>query len=164
MRIGLLHPGRMGAALGAALVGAGREVQWAAEGRSPATRARASGAGLLERAGLAEVVDACDIVVALCPPAAAAALAGEVAAARHRPGAWYYLDANALAAEPAAAVAATVAGAGAQFVGGRIDGPPPLRPGTTRLYLSGPDPVGLADALTLSDALATPLIELHIVS
>ena len=34
MRIGLLHPGEMGSAIGAALRGNGHEVLWASQGRS----------------------------------------------------------------------------------------------------------------------------------
>ena len=41
MRIGLVHPGEMGAAVGAALRTGGHEVLWASAGRSAATAARA---------------------------------------------------------------------------------------------------------------------------
>ena len=53
MTIGMLHPGAMGAALGAALVGNGHEVVWASAGRSDATRARAEAAGLVDVGTLA---------------------------------------------------------------------------------------------------------------
>ena len=42
MIVGLLHPGEMGSAIGAALVAGGHEVIWASDGRSAATRDRAS--------------------------------------------------------------------------------------------------------------------------
>ncbi|MBA2625931.1 MAG: phosphogluconate dehydrogenase, partial [Acidimicrobiia bacterium] len=43
--VGLLHPGAMGAVLGAELVGIGCRVAWVGAGRSPASRARAEAAG-----------------------------------------------------------------------------------------------------------------------
>ena len=43
--VGLLHPGEMGAAIGAVLRQRGIEVLWASEGRSEATKARAGAAG-----------------------------------------------------------------------------------------------------------------------
>jgi hypothetical protein len=46
MRIGLLHPGEMGAAVGQCLAGAGHEVLWLPQERSLATAARAGAAGL----------------------------------------------------------------------------------------------------------------------
>ena len=49
MRVGLLHPGQMGASVGAAAMAAGAEVLWASEGRSPATRERAESAGSVYR-------------------------------------------------------------------------------------------------------------------
>ena len=44
--VGLLHPGEMGAAVGAVLRSQGHRVVWASEGRSDETRARARAAGL----------------------------------------------------------------------------------------------------------------------
>jgi len=48
-----------------------------------------------------------------------------------------YVDGNAVAPDTTVAVGDIVTGGGAQFVDGGIIGPPPHRPGTTRLYLSG---------------------------
>jgi hypothetical protein len=48
MKIGVLHPGEMGAALGAALQDGGREAIFACAGRSEATIARARDAGLMD--------------------------------------------------------------------------------------------------------------------
>ena len=44
--IALLHPGEMGAALGACLVARGLRVLWVSQGRSAATGKRAEAAGL----------------------------------------------------------------------------------------------------------------------
>lgn len=126
--VGLLHPGEMGAAVGAALRGRGETVLWASEGRSEATAERAREAGLEDAGGVAELCRRCDVVLSICPPHAA------VDVARGASGfAGLYVDANAIAPETARAIA----GLHGSFVDGGIVGPPPLGPGSTRLYLSG---------------------------
>ncbi len=124
--VGVLHPGAMGAAVGAALVGAGHTVLWDPAGRSAETAERARAAGL-EASG--DLAARCEVLFAICPPDAAVELARSYAAYEG-----VYVDANAIAPETAAAVAATVSGV---YVDGGIVGPPPEQPGTTRLYLSG---------------------------
>jgi 3-hydroxyisobutyrate dehydrogenase-like beta-hydroxyacid dehydrogenase len=130
--IGLLHPGEMGAAVGRCLVAAGHRVLWAPEGRSAATRERAAAAGL-EECGWAEMSARSDVIVSVCPPGAALDVARAVAGFGG-----LYLDANAIAPATAGEVAAIVTAGGAGYVDGGIVGPPPLAPGNTRLYLSGP--------------------------
>ena len=76
--IGLLHPGEMGAAVGQCLAGAGHQVLWVPEGRSAATRERADAAGLAG-CGLAEMAARSDVIVSVCPPAAALDVARLVA-------------------------------------------------------------------------------------
>jgi 3-hydroxyisobutyrate dehydrogenase-like beta-hydroxyacid dehydrogenase len=158
MNIGLVHPGEMGAAIGAALVLAGQQVSWASEGRSPATAARASAAGLDDTGSLSDLVAHSEMILSVCPPHAAVEVATKVVAAADHPDGWWYVDANAVAPTTARAVADVVAQAGARYVDGGIIGPPPVRPGRTRLYLSG------ADAVEASQTLASPLIEIHILS
>jgi 3-hydroxyisobutyrate dehydrogenase-like beta-hydroxyacid dehydrogenase len=125
--IGLLHPGEMGASVGAVLRGQGHRVVWASEGRSEETRARAEAAGLEDVGTVSRVAEA-DLVFSICPPHAAL----EVARAVGKAGG-IYVDANAVSP----ATAATVADAVGQFVDGGIVGSPPRETGTTRLYLSG---------------------------
>ena len=127
MRVGLLHPGEMGAAVGAALRGAGHDVLWASAGRSAATAARARDAGF-EDAGTSEALLDCDVVVSLCPPHAAAETAEPFSAFGG-----IYVDANAISPATAQAIAGTVD----RYVDGGVVGPPPWDAGTTRLYLSG---------------------------
>src|SRR4051794_5060221 len=55
--IGLLHPGGMGAALGACLRARGHDVLWVAAGRGAATRERADAAGLRDAGSLAALRD-----------------------------------------------------------------------------------------------------------
>ena len=130
--IGLLHPGEMGAAVGKCLAGAGHRVLWAPEGRAAATKERAEEAGLTGVA-LAEITARSDVIISVCPPHAARDVARQVAGFRG-----LYLDANAISPATAGEVAAIVAAGGAGFADGGIIGPPPVAPGLTRLYLSGP--------------------------
>jgi hypothetical protein len=145
--IAVLHPGEMGVAVGAALRSVGQTVIWASRGRSAATRKRAKEAGLEDVATVEELGRRSDVVVALCPPHAA------VEVARTFPRfAGIYIDANAVSP----ATARTIAGLVGRCVDGGIVGPPPRRPRTTRLYLSGPDAAFVVDlfASTIVDARA----------
>lgn len=133
--VGLLHPGAMGASVGAALAGQGRRVLWASEGRSAATRERAEGAGLEEAGATEALTAACETVISVCPPDAALALAERVAGTGF---AGVYVDANAVSPARGRAIGKAVLGGGARaFVDGGIIGPPAWRAGITRLYLSG---------------------------
>jgi 3-hydroxyisobutyrate dehydrogenase-like beta-hydroxyacid dehydrogenase len=130
LTVGLLHPGEMGAALGAVLRGRGTPVLWASEGRSAETAQRAEDAGLEDARSVDEVVRRSDVILSVCPPHAALDVAHSV------PGfTGVYVDANAISPATAHAVADAVA----RVVDGGIVGPPPQAPGTTRLYLSGPE-------------------------
>ena len=130
--VGVLHPGEMGAAVAAAPAGGGHTVLWASEGRSAATRERAARAGLTDAGTLAALLERSEIVLSVCPPHGAVALAEACAGYEG-----VYVDANAVAPQTAAAIAAIVGDAGATPVDGGIIGPPPHEAGTTRLYLSG---------------------------
>jgi 3-hydroxyisobutyrate dehydrogenase-like beta-hydroxyacid dehydrogenase len=136
--IGLLHPGEMGAAVGACLVTAGHSVLWDPSGRSPSTARRAAEAGLLG-GSLASIAAESDVIMSVCPPTAALEVARLVSAAGFR---GTYLDANAVSPATAGEVAAAVSPA--RYVDGGIIGSPPVRPGTTRLYLSGPETSAVA--------------------
>jgi prephenate dehydrogenase len=84
----------MGASLGAALKGRSGQVIWAAAGRSDLTAKRAELADLVPVRDVAELVARADVVVSICPPAAALELAEQVAG-YGRPT--IYVDANAVA-------------------------------------------------------------------
>jgi 3-hydroxyisobutyrate dehydrogenase-like beta-hydroxyacid dehydrogenase len=131
----------MGAALGAALRARGHEVLWASAGRSAATRTRASGAGLRDAGSVAALASASELVLSVCPPHAAAAVARELDGY-----AGVYVDANAVSPATVRGIADVVARGGGRFVDGGIVGPPPVRAGTTRLYLSGAAAERVADA------------------
>jgi 3-hydroxyisobutyrate dehydrogenase-like beta-hydroxyacid dehydrogenase len=133
--VGLLHPGEMGSAVGATLVGGGARVVWASEGRGPATQARAIEIGLEDASTLTAAVRASRVLVSVVPPHGALALARAVAALGFR---GLYVDANAVAPETAREIGRVVEAAGARFVDGGIIGPAGRKRGTTRIYLSGP--------------------------
>jgi len=134
MTIGLLHPGEMGAAVGQCLAGAGHRVLWVPEGRGPASVARAAAAGM-DGVDLAGLVRSAEVIMSVCPPHAALAVAREVAGAGFG---GLYVDANAISPATAREVAGVVAAGGADYVDGGIIGTPPVAPGFIRLYLSGP--------------------------
>jgi 3-hydroxyisobutyrate dehydrogenase-like beta-hydroxyacid dehydrogenase len=149
-RIGILHPGQMGASVGAAASAAGADVARAGEGRGDATRERARAVGLVDAGALSEHVAASDVLISVCPPVAAMDVASRVSRLAFQ---GLYVDANAIAPRTAVDVARVVEAAGARFVDGGIIGPPPERAGTTRLYLSGRD-AGAVAALFEGSALA----------
>jgi Domain of unknown function (DUF1932)/NAD binding domain of 6-phosphogluconate dehydrogenase len=125
--VAVLHPGRMGAALGALLVRAGHDVRWLPSGRGDGTRRRAEAAGLTAADDLA----GCDVVLSIVPPAAAVDTARSVAGFGG-----LYVDANAVSPATAGQVRDVVRSGGATYVDGGIIGGPPTEPGT-RLYVSG---------------------------
>jgi 3-hydroxyisobutyrate dehydrogenase-like beta-hydroxyacid dehydrogenase len=129
----LLHPGAMGAVVAGGLVEAGHRVLWVGAQRSEATRRRAAAARLIERATIAAAVGESDVVLSICPPASALGVAHAVAATGFG---GLYVDANAIAPQRMRRIGEIV-GNRARVVDGGIIGPPPQRPGTTRLYLSG---------------------------
>jgi 3-hydroxyisobutyrate dehydrogenase-like beta-hydroxyacid dehydrogenase len=132
--IGILHPGDMGATVGAAARAGGSRVLWASEGRSAQTRARAAAAGLDDAGTLASLCAGSDVILSVCPPHSALDLA-RVVAAQNFSG--VYVDGNAVSPATAREIGGVVERAGAIFVDGGIIGPPARTRGTTRLYLSG---------------------------
>jgi 3-hydroxyisobutyrate dehydrogenase-like beta-hydroxyacid dehydrogenase len=132
--IGLLHPGDMGAAVGKCLTSRGHTVLWASEGRSAATVARASAAGLKDAGTVAVVAGDAEMILSVCPPHAATDVAWAVHGFRG-----LYVDANAISPGTAREVAQMITDSGGRYVDGGIIGLPPVTHGTTRLYLSGPE-------------------------
>jgi Domain of unknown function (DUF1932)/NADP oxidoreductase coenzyme F420-dependent len=127
--VGVLHPGEMGAAVGAALVAAGHDVIWASDGRSEATRARA--AAFRDVGSLGTVAADADVLFSVVPPRAATDLARSLPRFDG-----IYVDANAVSPATASEVGAAVG----RFVDGGIVGGPPA----PRLYLSGDEAPAVA--------------------
>ena len=125
MRVGLLHPGEMGAAIGALLVERGHEVLWLRRGRSEQTARRAAAAGLTS----AENLEEAEVILSVVPPHAALDVARSV---QGTPA--LVIDANAVSPMTATRIGQLLGG---RWADGGIVGPPPTQMGTTRLYLSG---------------------------
>src|SRR5213080_3672925 len=103
LTVGLLHPGEMGAALGAVLREPGTPVLWASEGRSAETAGRAEEAGLEDAGSVDEVVRRSDVILSVCPPHAALDVARSLSGFTG-----VYVDANAVSPATARAIADTV--------------------------------------------------------
>jgi 3-hydroxyisobutyrate dehydrogenase-like beta-hydroxyacid dehydrogenase len=145
--VALLHPGNMGATIGAAAATSGARVIWVSHQRSKATQERAKQAGLVDMENLSNAVRASDIVLSVCPPHAAVELAKSVA--QHN-FSGIYVDANAVSRATAEQIGDIVTKAGASFVDGGIIGAPVKKAGTTRLYLSGTHAPEVAELFSAS--------------
>jgi 3-hydroxyisobutyrate dehydrogenase-like beta-hydroxyacid dehydrogenase len=142
MTILLLHPGEMGAAVAGCLVRSGTRVIYASDGRSDASRERATQEGIEDGGTLEAAIRQADAVLSICVPSGANEVARIVAALGFQ---GIYIDANAIAPESSREIGRIVEAAGATFVDGGIIGLPPTPTRVTRLYLCGPDAGGIAE-------------------
>ena len=129
---GVLHPGAMGASLGAALLRNCETVLWAAKDRSAETRQRAERAGLTEVPDVPTLASRAQVILSICPPHAAEEVAREVA---QHAAPDLYIDANAVA--PATVERIAELFGPDRVVDAALVGPPAWQPGTF-LWLSGP--------------------------
>jgi 3-hydroxyisobutyrate dehydrogenase-like beta-hydroxyacid dehydrogenase len=132
--IGVLHPGEMGSGVAASAKAAGARVLWVSDGRGGATRKRAEAEGLEDVGTLARLAREAQVILSVCPPASAMDVAKAVAAQRFT---GIYVDGNAIAPATTRRVGEIMTAAGATYIDGGIVGPPPRKPGVTRIYLSG---------------------------
>lgn len=136
--VGVLHPGVMGAALGAALKPVAGAVIWADAGRTHATAKRAELADLVAVPDVAALARRCALIVSICPPHAALDVAEQVAAAldgiaaAERP---LYLDANAVSPGTVRRIAGLLGEE--HVIDGAVIGPPAWERGQSVLWLSG---------------------------
>lgn len=136
--VGIVSPGAMGSAVGVALVRGGARVIVSLAGRSVRTRRLAEAAELEVVALLEDLVGEAEVVLSIAPPEVARAIAGDIAhAAANVEAPPLVADLNAVSPASARALAADLADAGLDLVDGSISGPPPWKPDTTRIYLSG---------------------------
>lgn len=133
--IGIVYPGEMGVSIAAAAQKSGHQVYWASEGRSAQTRERAAKFNLQDVHTLANLSATCSLIVSICPPHAAEAVAQQVLTHAFT---GIYLEANAIAPQRAVRLGQAMTAAGVTFVDGGVIGGPAWTPGTTHLYLSGP--------------------------
>jgi len=152
--IGILHPGAMGISVAASAQKGGRMVYWVSEGRSAQTRVRAEKHGLVDAGNLANLCARCSVIISVCPPHAAEAVAQDVL--QHN-FSGLYLDANAISPRRAVAIGQAMAPTGISFVDGGIIGGPAWEPGKTWLYRSGKD-AGVVGALFSASPLETCVI------
>lgn len=136
--IAIIAPGRMGAALGCALVGAGYRVVTPLAGRSADSRTRAAAAGMhdVADADIARV----DLILSVVPPAEAVELARHLRKILSgKVNAPIVVDLNAISPCTAMVVEGEIVGGGAEFADGCIIGTPPATNyAGPYIYLSGP--------------------------
>ena len=133
--IGLIHPGAMGASVGAAAAREGQRVLWASAGRSEATQKRAARGSLEDCKTVSRMVEQCSIILSVCPPHAAEEVATEVAALGFK---GTFVDGNAISPARTRKIAGIIGTAGGMLVDGGIVGGPAWQAGSgTRFYLSG---------------------------
>jgi 3-hydroxyisobutyrate dehydrogenase-like beta-hydroxyacid dehydrogenase len=145
--IGIVSPGAMGSAVGAAYAAGGHRVLATVSGRSERTAGLAAQAGLELVADLDAVVSEADLVLSIVPPDQAVATATAVATAAARTGARPLVsDWNAVSPFTARELERNLAEAGLELIDGSISGGPPRADYTTRVYLSGPGAEALAAA------------------
>jgi 3-hydroxyisobutyrate dehydrogenase-like beta-hydroxyacid dehydrogenase len=144
----------MGASLGGALSAAGIEVLWASEGRSPASRERARRAHLVDVGTLADLAARSQVILSVCPPSEALAVARRVATIGFG---GIYVDANAVAPATARVIRSELEAVGAVVVDGDLIGGP-VKDGTgPRMYLSG-EAAGRVAGLFDSTAVTTVVL------
>src|SRR5262249_62024029 len=115
----------------------------AAGGRGPDTGGRAARAGLADAGAGKAVAGQAEVILSVGPPHAAMDVARAVAGFGG-----LYVDANAVAPATAQEIAQVITGGGGRYADGGIIGLPPVTPGGTRLYLSGPHAPAVADLFT----------------
>lgn len=131
--VGLLHPGRMGAAIATQITINGHTVLWCPDGRSTATLRRAEDAGL-RPAPLGELVTNSEIVLSICPPAVAEEIATTIAALGCS---GIYVEANAISSARMHRVSTLFTDTGTTVIDGCIFGSPRGGQLPAQLYLAG---------------------------
>lgn len=144
MKIGFLHPGKMGVSLAANTMKAGHEAFWLSEGRSEETRVRAKENNLIEIKTIEDFCKTCEIIISVCPPEFAQEVATQVASCSFT---GVYADVNAISPERTILIGEIISSAGAEFVDGGIIGGPVWQAGTI-LYLSGASSHKIADCFS----------------
>ncbi|CAH2604312.1 NAD(P)-dependent oxidoreductase [Rhodovastum atsumiense] len=144
MRIAVIAPGAMGAAVARRLAGRGAEVAVTLQGRGPASATRAQ--GLPTQESEAALAGWADLVLSILPPGEALALARRLAPVLcPRGAAVVFADCNAVSPETVQAVAAALPGLRFADIG-IIGGPPKGDDAGPRFYVSG-EPAGALLAL-----------------
>jgi 3-hydroxyisobutyrate dehydrogenase-like beta-hydroxyacid dehydrogenase len=145
--VGIVSPGAMGSAVGAAYLAAGNRVVVTVDGRSARTTGLAEEARLELLPDLDAVVGESELVLSIVPPGEAGATAAAIAAAAGRTGARPLVaDWNAVSPATVRQLEQELAEAGLELVDGSISGGPPRADYRTRVYFSGRSAAELAAA------------------
>jgi 3-hydroxyisobutyrate dehydrogenase-like beta-hydroxyacid dehydrogenase len=141
MRVGILSPGDMGAAIGRVLGECGAEVSTSLEGRSELTRERAAEAGIRDAGSFEALVTGTDVILSVLVPSEATAVAERVAGAIKSTGARpVFVECNAISPRSVQKIGAVITAAGGGFIDAGIIGGPPRAPNAgARFVCSAPD-------------------------
>jgi 3-hydroxyisobutyrate dehydrogenase-like beta-hydroxyacid dehydrogenase len=147
--IGLIGAGAMGARIGGALVSNGARVVSPLADRTPPSRDRAVGEGIIEVADLGALVAESTLILSIVPPGVASSVAAEVVLAVKDLGdsERVFVDCNAISPGRSREIAGVIQSAGLAYVDGGLIGAPPSPGRPTALYLSGEGGDAIADAL-----------------
>ncbi len=144
--VGIVSPGAMGSAVGAAYRAAGNRVVATVAGRSARTSGLAEQAGLELLPDLDAVVGESELVLSIVPPGEARATVAAIADAAGRTGSRPLVaDWNAVSPATVRELEQVLAEAGLELVDGSISGGPPRADYRTRVYLSGGSAAELAE-------------------
>ena len=145
--IAVLMPGDMGHAVGKVLGDHGHRVITNLTGRGNHSRNLAQAGNLEDVGSLDEIVTQADLILSILPPAAALALASEVASQMSALNRYpVYVDCNAVSPQTAQQAAKTITDCGAPFIDAGIIGAAPGRGAAPRrrtwVLWSGASPGG----------------------
>ena len=141
--IALFSPGAMGASIGAAAVNRGHTVYWSPKNRSSESFRRADRAQLIACDNEAEIFACTDIILSVCPPHLADAVADQ---AIRNTFSGLFLEGNAISPERTRTIAKKLSKLSINVVdGGIIGGPAWQSESNTKLYLSGPEAKSIQD-------------------
>lgn len=136
--VGVVSLGAMGSAVAHALSVGGARVVATLSGRSERTARLADRSRAELLPDLAALVREAEVVLSIVPPECASSVARDLAARAVKQSAEpLIVELNAIAPATAERIEGEVAARGLELVDGSISGPPPWRPDTTRVYLSG---------------------------
>lgn len=136
--VGIMSPADMGGGIGAMLRSHGLRVVAALDERSARTRELSAAAGIEDVGSVERLVSESDLVLSVLVPSQAVAAAERAAKAMREAGRTpLFADCNAISPQTTEKVGDIVGEAGARYVDASIIGPPPRKPGTTRIYASG---------------------------
>jgi 3-hydroxyisobutyrate dehydrogenase-like beta-hydroxyacid dehydrogenase len=136
--VGLMSPGDMGSGVGGVLAKNGYRVVTALDGRSNASKTRASEQGIEDVGSLDEVVKASDLILSILVPSEALSFAQDVAESMVRTDKSVTVaDCNAVSPATGMKIGEVITAAGGKFIDAGIIGGSPRSGAVPRFYASG---------------------------